>query len=287
MSQGQGFRRRVVRIETGEVFPSAFEASHSMAHAMSPRDIVACCRATATAPEGVTWQYAAPRPGEAGYPASDPPQTERAVMIFHSNGRSACYETVSEAARELGTDSQTVRRAIQNRWVTKFGFRAMWLADYAANTPIPSRPAAHAVLCVDTGETFRSVEEAERYARSLDPTIDADAILAVCQGTRSSTFGLRWRAGDSAPQKTGSVHRGPPRRPIIGVDATGLERRFDSIRAAALELAIKATSISHVLCGKRFSAGGYRWFDAAKLDRNAAGATGAVGTDNESSAENA
>ena len=169
------------------------------------------------------------------------------------------YENAKIAAQAVGLKSSTIiNNVIRGESITAGGFH--WkCAD--ENVEITSRNRK--VFCVETGETFSSVQETAEHF-NLTPSV----VSKVLHG-RSITAGLHFKFADET--RAVKIISEDERRnhlpiPVICVE-TGEE--FESVRKAAKKFGIISSSISSVLSGKAITAGGLHFkFADESLNKN-------------------
>ena len=122
------------------------------------------------------------------------------------------------------------------------------------------------VICIETGELYSTISEAEKKTR-----VHYSNISKCCLFKAKSAHGLHWRyANMSADEwsikfKNTFLHPDPKAKRVICVD-TGL--LFASIREAALFAGVSKTAISTACQGLKHTAGKYHWKYESTTDKD-------------------
>ena len=159
------------------------------------------------------------------------------------------YDNMKIAAADIGIDPSAISGVIRGINITAGGYHWRY-ADEDANTG--SRKRNVAVICLDTGETFPTLDAAAKRF-GINPSTVGKIVRGKC---KSSLHFQR------VEEPSHNEIRGEDKRKnnlpdsVICVE-TG--ECFESIRQAAKALGIVNTSISSVLRGKLITAGGFHW----------------------------
>lgn len=164
------------------------------------------------------------------------------------------YPNMKIAAADIRIDPSAISGVIRGSNITAGGYHWRY-ADEDANTGSKKRNVA--VICLDTGEYFPTLEAAAKKFG-----INLSTVSKIVRGKCKSSLHFK-----RAEEPTHNEIRGEDERKNHLPDAvicveTG--ERFESIRQAAKITGVAATSISRVLKGTLVTAGGFHWKYAEK-----------------------
>lgn len=177
------------------------------------------------------------------------------------------YNSIKEAERTLGINN--ISMACNGKTRQAGGLEWAYLVDgkpYKTQEFISKRkpkkekiekkkPLMKKVICIDTGEIFKSLKEA-----SLKYNVSDGAIYNCCSGKSKTCANMQWAYYEDGKvyNKTKVVHKdsGKPKKKVLCVE---LDKIYNSISEADKELGISFKNISACCRGKRQKAGGYHW----------------------------
>lgn len=130
---------------------------------------------------------------------------------------------------------------------------------------ILSTGKASPVVCIETGEMFSSIRDAENKM-----SIHYSSISKCCLFKAKSAHGFHWRYANTPPDEWSKkfkevyLHPDPKAIRVICVD-TGL--LFSSVKEAAQFAGVSKTAISNVCQGLHYTAGDYHWKYESTTDK--------------------
>lgn len=204
--------RKVVCIETGQVFPSCLDAAlwaRSLGHEKAGLSgISAACSGHIRSAYGYAWKYL----GDPDKPAYDPNYKRGAKS--HNAKKVICVETGEEfgtcdaaAAWLMSIGNLSAKGPIvgaaANGAKKKTAYGYTWrFSDGPEKESLSGkiRPSgerhylAKPVLCVEAGKVFPSLSEARQWLRENGyPKASSAAITNTCQEKQKIAYGFRWR----------------------------------------------------------------------------------------------
>lgn len=198
--------KKVVCLETGEIFKGAAEATQKFP-STSASCIISCCtnsdpnRLTAG---GVHWMYykdylrATPEEVEAKLKTKQGQKASKAVIKLETK---EVFSSIEEASSKTGLSSKTIRYSCTGQCITtpKNG-HWMFKSDYDKATPkeieerlkISMKGKMHnmrKVKCIETGEVFKSITEANE---AIGGCKNSSMISKCCKNSQLSYKGYHW-----------------------------------------------------------------------------------------------
>ena len=123
------------------------------------------------------------------------------------------------------------------------------------HTQPPRESVMRAVICVETGETFKSLSDASRSVG-----VDTSAVYHCLKGVTNTAGGKHWRYADGeyheCTRPEGQRNRKSQSKPVMCKE-TGII--YPSTGEAERQTGIGRTGIAKCACGRMISAGGYKW----------------------------
>ena len=201
-------------------------------------------------------------------------ETERVSVIQIETGR--IFTSVTEAGQSVGHGSSDISAACTGKchvcgdyhWryytpeieaiLNSSGFD-LWRAS------ILSTGKTSPVVCIETGEMFSSIRDAENKTN-----IHYSSISKCCLYKAKSAHGFHWRYANTSPDewsrkfKEVFLHPDPKAIRVVCVD-TGL--LFASINEAAQFAGVSKTAISYACQGLHHTAGKYHWKYESTTDK--------------------
>lgn len=164
------------------------------------------------------------------------------------------YDSIAEAARDIGGDPADITNACRGNILTASGFQWRYIEDEAPGTY--HNPRYTAVDQYDLeGNYIRSFDSIVSASMATD--IHDYSISANCRGDCKRAGGYQWRyAGDEPPER----YKIKSIKPVVrcDLDWNPLEL-YPSMAAAARELDIDISSICACCNGRKKTYKGYRW----------------------------
>jgi hypothetical protein len=265
----EGYRRAIICVETGASFQTSFDAANAVstpAFPVAPNEIVACCRGIIQRVAGFRWRFAEPRAGEldkGGKVVKRVTHTVSGIVLFQADGTTLHYRSITVASAATALSIEYINDALAR--LPSSQVRAMYRHDYFDGKPIPWRTDARKIECIDTKAIYPSVEDAERFIRTIHRSASASNIIDVCEGRRLSAGRLKWKYADAPAPERVRIERSN-QRPIVGINENGEVFRFTSVASATRGQTRHNAGIYLVLSGKRPRAYGMQWLYADDYD---------------------
>ena len=113
-----------------------------------------------------------------------------------------------------------------------------------------TRTNKRVVVCIETGQTFKSLADAAKWAGVTD-----SYMCKLCKGEKATGGGYHWRYED---EEYNFVEKNyvQPKKQIICLET---QKIFESAKDAAESLGVSETSIRNACRGKSHTSGGYHW----------------------------
>lgn len=113
-----------------------------------------------------------------------------------------------------------------------------------------TRPNKRFVICIETGEIFKSLAEAAKWAGISD-----SFMCKICKGEKATGGGYHWKYAD---EEYNFVEK-PPKECTKEIICTETNQIFKSAKEAAEWAGVSETSIRNACRGKSHTSGGYHW----------------------------
>ena len=239
-------RRRVVCLETGEVFDSVSEAAR--AAGVSQSNISACLNGKARTAAGLHWAPEGSDVSIEGIEAGRKLRVRRVVCLETGD----VYESASAAARATGLGQSNIASCLNGKTLTAGGLHWAYDGAHASIEGIEAgrkRGARH-VVCLETGEVFDNAAAAARAVGTSPQNI-----AACLKGRTRTAGGLHWVFEGSGATIEG-VEASRRTRPVLCVETGDV---YGTVAEAARATGANRSSICCCLGGKRRTAGGFHW----------------------------
>ncbi len=247
-------RRVVICVETGEVFESM--AAAARCKKTSNVQISFACRVPYRTANGFHWRFLDEVDDIAKikiFPVQERKFQPHAVLCVET---SMIFDSVGKAADYYKIDPSHVSRACRMGWASG-GFH--WRFADEPQIEIPSykeKTKPRPVICVETGEAFKSIRAAARHYK-----INKILISKACGDSSRKAGGYHWMFKDVQPSDVPTESQTPAgasasKHPVICVETNEI---FESITAAARSKNLRVTNISRACRNERNTAGGCHW----------------------------
>lgn len=236
----------VVCIETGEIFNSLIEAAASIGINPSNISSVICGRSRTAG--GKHWRRLTDNEEDIDF--SD--RRFRAVRCIETG---IVYNSITEAANAIEASLSSVHSACNGKAQTAKGLHFEYVDPNSGKSFSEERQrnlierVGVPVLCVETGEKFDSLIDAERATG-----INASAISAVCLGKGKTAGGKHWRRLDQPYEEPTEPEINPNWRAVRCL-TNGIV--YKSVREAAEALGLDGSAVSKNCRGKLKAVKGY------------------------------
>lgn len=168
--------KKVLCIETGEIYPSASYVEQNIKNCKGVRDVIYGTSLTAG---GYHWKYL-----EEEHPVKQPFQRKKVIC---ANTREI-YDNIDEAAKALGVKSGLIKSLCNGCKIGNAnGMTVYYYEGDNKEYPIKQFNKTRKVRCIETGEEFNSILEAANYNKKL-----SCEICSCCKGKRRSCRGKHW-----------------------------------------------------------------------------------------------
>lgn len=172
-------KRAVICVETGQIFESVSAAAKWAG--VGKASIIRACNKKHRLVKGYHWQYA------------DDPNYK--VMVNRAKRAVRCVETgevfesITEAANWAGVNPMSIARACKNNEFTSAGYHWQYVGEalYSAERKFRGRQPI-SIMCIETGEVFRSITEAAKRIGLTQATISE-----VIDKDDRTAGGFHWR----------------------------------------------------------------------------------------------
>lgn len=232
--------KKVMCVETGEIFPSATYVEKNVKNCKGVRDVIYGNSLTAG---GYHWKYV-----DEEHPVKQPFQRKK--VICANTGK--IYNNVDEAGKDLGVKSGLIR-SLCNGCKTG-GAKGMTVYYYEGEDK--EYPIKHfethqtkKVRCIETGDEFNSILEAADGDKKL-----ACGICACCKGKRKVCKGKHWEYVEE--HHTLDDYKDVQKRKVVCVETKII---YNSLKEAADTNNILSTNILSCCKNTRRTCGGYHW----------------------------
>lgn len=188
--------------------------------------------------------------------ASRPPLESHRVVCLETG---EAYENAATAAREAGTAKSGILNCMEGSQLTAGGFH--WVPEGSELTVELieagrklKRREARRVVCLETGEVFKSPKEAAQAVGLRD----SRSICSCLNGRAMSAGGRHWapEGSDLTIERIEAGRKGGGKR-VVCIE-TGVV--YESLATAAKAVGLKnSASLSNCLRGKAMTAGGFHW----------------------------
>lgn len=243
-----GAIRKVVRVETGEVFLGALDAERKTGIDASQISGVCIHKKNAFTAGGYHWCF------EDDLPFFQFPERSvltKKVAIVETG---ECFNSIRDAERKTGVKRNQISNACKGKSITAGGFHWKFVGD--GHVVRKTKALEKRVVNLDTGEEFSSVIEAARKAGTT-----TGIISSVCRGESKTAKGFRWayleedrnRYIKKGKTKNENKHKGKL------VKNSDTEEVFDSLAEAAKSVGVAYNNISAACQGIVKTSGGYHW----------------------------
>lgn len=263
----------VVCVETGQVFFSAAEASRITK--TNHHSLLSTCKGKQTTAGGKHWVYkkdAMKFEEENNRPISvnDIKKTYpfgKPVLCVELNRK---FPSIRIAAEELKINYASIIGACKKRKLTAGGYHWIYVSEAKTFEDKHNRPISvndfkkskhiKPVFCLELQKEFLSINEAAEATG-----VHSEGIVAVCRGRELTAGGYHWIYTKDAIKfqlekgrmiTIDDFKKSSRFKPVLCVE---LNKKFSSIKDAALSLGIDKSSISLACRGKLKSAGGHHW----------------------------
>ena len=242
--------RRVVCLETGEAFESEKAAAESVG--ASAHSVRACVDGKVMTVLGRHWALEGSDASISSIESTRKLTSAKPVTCLETG---ETFESAAAAAKALGLkSSQPISNCVNGVTMTGGGYH--WTPEGSALTieQIEAARKTRHVVCLETGEVFRSLKEAAQAVGVKH----SSSIAACLDGMQLTAGGRHW-----APEGSDlTIERIEMGRKSGGKRVVCLETGvvYESLATAAKAVGLKdGASLSACLRGKALTAGGFHW----------------------------
>lgn len=242
--------RRVVCLETGEVFESEKAAAESVG--ASAHSVRACVDGKVMTVQGLHWALEGSDADISSIESTRKLTSAKPVTCLETG---ETFESAVAAAKALGLKSGSpISNCINGVTMTGGGYH--WTPEGSALTieQIEAGRKTRHVVCLETGEVFKSLKEAAQAVGLKD----GGSIAACIDGMQLTAGGRHWapEGSDLTIERIEAGRKGGGKR-VVCLE-TGIV--YESLATAAKAVGLKdGASLSACLRGKAMTAGGFHW----------------------------
>ena len=244
--------RRVVCLETGEVFESEKAAAESVGSEAS--SIRACVDGKVMTVRGLHWALEGSDADICSIESTRKLASAKPVTCLETG---ETFESAVAAAKALGLKSgKPISNCINGTTMTGGGFH--WVTEGSDLTieriEAGRKCRGKSVVCLETGEVFGSLEEAARVVGMKD----GSSISSCLNGRTLTAGGCHWALeGSGMTIESAKARRDGRSKRVVCIE-TGVV--YESLATAAKAVGLKnGASLSNCLRGKAMTAGGFHW----------------------------
>lgn len=242
--------RRVVCLETGEAFESEKAAAASAGSVAS--SIRACVDGKVMTVRGLHWALEGSDASISSIESTRKLSSAKPVTCLETG---ETFESAVAAAKALGLKrSKPISDCLNGRTMTAGGRH--WVAEGSTLTieQIEAGRKVRRVVCLETGEVFKSPKEAAQAVGLRD----SRSICSCLNGRAMSAGGRHWapEGSDLTIERIEAGRKGGGKR-VVCIE-TGVV--YESLATAAKAVGLKdGASLSNCLRGRAMTAGGFHW----------------------------
>ena len=242
--------RRVVCLETGEVFESEKAAAESVG--ASAHSVRACVDGKVMTVKCLHWALEGSDADICSIESTRKLTSAKPVTCLETG---ETFESAVAAAKALSLkSSKPISDCVNGATMTGGGFH--WVPEGSTLTieQIEAGRKARCVVCLETGEVFKSLKEAARAVGLKD----GRSISSCLNGRTLTARGCHWALEGSGMMIESAKARRDGRSKRVVCIETGVV--YESLATAAKAVGLKnGASLSNCLRGKAKTAGGFHW----------------------------